>query len=262
VFLAVTHRASCQHIRPLRFIAAIVAALSIAGAAQAAVADAAVLDVSSAAAGQPLPPDPRRNLVLPRKPRSMADFMTMVIRNVHGFWTQALGREPAVRYWWFNKKSVRSACGRATRDNPFYCPADDTIYISSRFARRVWLGRVEGQGGATLGDLGVATVVAHEYAHNVQEELSVYESHPNATQAKPFELEADCMAGMWANHAYYQGILEFGDPEEGAATSAAVGDYEVNDPNHHGTPAERAAAWMLGYNTGDPAECGSYLAGA
>lgn len=205
------------------------------------------------------------DLLLPQRAASTGDFMTMVLRDVHRFWTRKLAsggrRAPTVRYFWFTKKHVRSrGCGRVTRNGAFYCPNDDTIYISQQFARKVSAGRVRGQGGTTVGDMGLAAVIAHEYAHNIQAELGIYRAHANARQVMPFELEADCMSGMWANDAYYRGTLESGDVEEAAATIAAVGDYEVNDPQHHGTPAERKAAWMLGYDTGDLAQCAGYVA--
>jgi len=267
MLISITHRASStRRARPLAFILAVAAGLLIAGAVHSTAVDAAVVQAATHTASQGLAPELRRNLLLPRRPRTMSAFMTMVIHNVHEFWTKELATqgvpEPYVRYWWFSKKRMRSACGRATRGAPFYCRADDTIYISTQFARRVWLGRVHGQGGTTIGDLGVATVIAHEYAHNLQAELGVYDAHPNAAQSKPFELQADCMAGMWANHAYHQGILEPGDVEEAAATSAAGGDYNINARDHHGTPAERKDAWMRGYDTGDLTQCAAYVAGA
>ena len=211
-------------------------------------------------------------LLLPRHPATMADFLTQVLQDVHGYWTRKLvasgARRPSVRYRWVNTgHAVRTGCGRAVVD-AFYCPYDDTIYVSQRFAYRIMTGRANGLPGQSAGfgrasgDFGVAYLIAHEYAHNIQQELGVYRAHRKARQSKPFELEADCMAGLWANHSDYAQILEPGDIEEALATAAAVGDFYIKDPDHHGTPAERRDALLRGYNTGDLDQCGAYVAGA
>jgi predicted metalloprotease len=75
---------------------------------------------------------------------------------------------------------------------------------------------------------------------------------------EPLELQADCMAGLWGNSVYRQGKLEPGDVEEAISTVMAVGDFDLNNPQHHGTPEQRRAAWLAGYETGDPSRCGTY----
>jgi predicted metalloprotease len=104
-----------------------------------------------------------------------------------------------------------------------------------------------------VGDFGIAYIIAHEYAHNVQEELGI---RSRGVTVKLFELQADCLAGAWANSEYYAGLLEGGDYAEAVGTADLVGDYDFTDPEHHGTPAERAAAWKFGYDTGSGARCG------
>jgi predicted metalloprotease len=205
------------------------------------------------------------NLRLPTAPRTVSGFLTVALRDVQAFWTNKLVsggvRAPRVSHLWVKtNKKIRTGCGR-TRVEAFYCSPDDTIYISTRFASGIFTGHSGVLPGAG-GDLGVASILAHEYAHNIQFELGVYAAHSHAPQQKPFELEADCMAGMWVNHAYSEGILDPGDVEEGANTAFAAGDTLFTDPDHHGTPEERKAAFMLGYNTGDLQQCGQYVAGA
>ena len=111
--------------------------------------------------------------------------------------------------------------------------------------------------GRAAGDFGVAYVLAHEYAHNLQQEFGVFE-RPSPT-AEPFELQADCFAGAWGNSVYRQGLLEPGDVEEAINTALAVGDFDVSNAQHHGTPEERREAWLLGFEGGDPGACERYL---
>ena len=82
-------------------------------------------------------------------------------------------------------------------------------------------------------------MVAHEYAHNLQHELGFFARRPLGGNAA-FELQADCLAGVWANSVYRAGQLEPGDVEEAQSTALAVGDFEFANAQHHGTP-ERAA---------------------
>jgi predicted metalloprotease len=193
-------------------------------------------------------------------------FLTDVIRSIDAYWTQTLRasglREPRVGYVWVPPGRVAgTGCGApAGPDAAFYCPADDTIYVSVELAARVWAGVAEGLPGQragygrAVGDFGLAYVVAHEYAHNVQQELGLAELDPRAT-VEPLELQADCMAGLWANSVYRAGKIKPGDVEEAISTALAVGDFDLGNPQHHGTPEQRRAAWLLGYETGDPARC-------
>jgi predicted metalloprotease len=101
-------------------------------------------------------------------------------------------------------------------------------------------------------------VVAHEYAHNLQQELGVF-SNTVMPNARPFELQADCMAGVWAYSVFAKGDLEEGDIEEATNAALAVGDFDIGNEQHHGTPEERREALMAGLNSGDPSVCRRYL---
>ena len=193
-------------------------------------------------------------------------YLTDVIQSVDRYWTRTLtaaGREePRVAYVWVPPgRAVRSACGATAGDDAaFYCPTDDTIYFSQQLAADLWRGIADqfpgeraGYGNA-VGDFGVAYVVAHEYAHNVQQELGIFTLNPNVS-AEPFELQADCMAGLWGNSVFREGRVQEGDVEEALSTAAAAGDFDELNPGHHGTPDERRRAWLLGYESGDPAAC-------
>lgn len=193
-------------------------------------------------------------------------FMTDILESVDGYWTATLRAndlpEPRVSFVAVPAgEVVQTACGAAGDDAAFCCPADDTIYVAQAFAAALWNGVLEGLPGTgrAAGDFGVAYVLAHEYAHNLQEEFGVF-SRPSPT-AEPFELQADCFAGAWGNSVYRQGLLEPGDVEEAINTALAVGDFDVANAQHHGTPEERREAWLLGFEGGDPGACERFISG-
>ena len=181
-------------------------------------------------------------------------FLTDIVTDVDRYWTRTLAAadipEPRVSYDWVQPGERRATGCRAVAgdDAAFYCPADDTIYISQVLAARFY---------RAVGDFGVAYVVAHEYAHNVQAELGDL-SVDGRTSSKPFELQADCMAGLWGNSAYSAGRFDDADVEEAVRTAYAVGDFDFGDPNHHGTPDERRDAWLTGFESGDPSDCARF----
>jgi len=196
-------------------------------------------------------------------------FLTETLTSVDAYWTETLRAsgfpEPRVSYNWIPPGGrVRTGCGQAADGNAaLYCPVDDTIYVAQEFAAGVlqgirddFPGQAAGEGQA-IGDFGVAFIVAHEYAHNVQQELGLFEAS-RSVSVKPFELQADCMAGAWGNSVYQEGKLEPGDVEEALSTAKAVGDFEYLSTRHHGTPDERRAAWLRGYSSGDPSECAAF----
>ena len=196
-------------------------------------------------------------------------FLTGVLRNVDAYWTRTLAAgdlpEPRVGYLWIPPGRVaRTGCGYPADDSAaVYCPADDTIYIAERFAGALYEGRLHGlpgeaSGGHAVGDFGVAYIVAHEYAHNVQHELGLF-SLARANSSKPFELQADCLAGAWGSSAYAEGNLRPEDIQEAVGTALAVGDFDVSDANHHGTPEERRSAWLTGFRSADPSSCARFV---
>ena len=182
-------------------------------------------------------------------------YLTEVIEDVDRYWTRTLKaarlREPRVSYVWVEPGDrVMTACRTVADDGAaFYCPADDTIYFAQRLAAQFY---------RQVGDFGVAYVVAHEYAHNVQNELGQLSAN-GRTSTKPFELQADCMAGLWGNSVYAEGRIDRSDVEEAVRTAYAVGDFDYGDPNHHGTPDERREAWITGFESGDPRDCSRFV---
>lgn len=207
------------------------------------------------------------------QPTAISRYMTEVLQSVDEYWTRTLResglREPRVTYAWIPRgRSALTACRVVAGDDAaFYCPADDTIYIAERFAFEVYNGigdRFPGEqagAGNAVGEFGLAYVVAHEYAHNVQFELGFYELQDPRDGVKAFELQADCMAGLWGNAVYRAGRYDDRDVEEAISTAQAAGDFDYGNAQHHGTPDERRTAWLAGFRTGDPAACRRYVPG-
>lgn len=203
----------------------------------------------------------------------MASFLAMVMTGVDRYWTKVWQEagypEPYVNVFYPGpgEKMVDPCNGYnlTTDQDAFYCSINDTIVISQVMATEMLNGQVgysTGPGTKNLsGDFSVALVVAHEYAHNLQAELGILPTAPEARTYPVYktELHADCWAGVWANSAYYEGVLEAGDIEEGIQAAMSAGDYDFNNPAHHGTPEQRAAAFMAGYNSGVPLGCDPWL---
>jgi predicted metalloprotease len=193
---------------------------------------------------------------------TMADFLTEVVNDVDGMWTDRLadaGDRPQVRFQWTAPgQSVTSPCTpKGTNDKTAeYCSADDTIYFSQQMAVDLWKGTFTGSAGVSQqngGDFAVAVAVAHEFGHNLQAELGL-----TGTTVQ-LEDHADCLAGVWANAAYYQGILDPGDADEAVDVMQAIGSRQGSE---HGTPDERVQAYLLGWNNGDAATCTATYLGA
>lgn len=211
------------------------------------------------------------------QPETMTDFLTAVTKDVDAYWTRVFAdnglAEPRVTYQWIPAgQSAASACADSSTsgdDIAAYCSADDTISISEAFASRIYDGELDhalpgsSQGyGGTAGDFAVAYIVAHEYGHQIQDELGLFDQYGSQVPTSAFELQADCYAGTWAKSAYDENRLEDGDVQEALDAALAVGDFDASNPSHHGTPEEREAAWSTGFESGDPSACNTYLQAA
>jgi uncharacterized protein len=204
------------------------------------------------------------------EPETIDVFMTRVLGDVDRYWTRTFAAaglpEPRVGFDPVPPGALlRTACGTLAGDSAaFYCPGDDTIYVAQRFAADLYRGVARGLPGEragygrAAGDFAVAYVLAHEYGHNLQQELGTFDNGIGRS-ARPFELQADCLAGTWAYSVYEQGLLEPGDLEEATNAALAVGDFDVGNAQHHGTPQERRDALLTGYRSGEPARCNRFL---
>ncbi len=206
------------------------------------------------------------------EPGEIDAFMEDVLGNIDRYWTRTLTEnglpEPRVGFSTISPGGfARSGCGISAGDTAaFYCPRDDTIYIGEQFATDLYDGVARGLPGESAGygrasgDFAVGYVLAHEYAHNLQQELGFFNAS-TGPEARPFELQADCLAGSWANSAYDEGVLRRDDLDEILDTALAVGDFEVGSAEHHGTPEERRSAVLVGFRSGDPSACDRYVPG-
>jgi predicted metalloprotease len=167
----------------------------------------------------------------------------------------------------------QSGCGTAdARMGPFYCPADQRLYLDMAFFREL------AERYQAPGDFAQAYVIAHEVGHHVQTligtegrirqaQSAMGESESNALQVR-MELQADCYAGVWA--ARERGAMEPGDIEEGMRAAAAIGDDTLQRANQgvvvpesftHGTSAQRQEALMRGYRGGTIESCAGFMQG-
>ncbi len=193
-------------------------------------------------------------------PANMAQFLSNVLQDV----SATSGPRPfpgpgSLSTMSGSVQATRSGQGATTRAGrprrrgrrrPSTARPDHTVYFSQTYAVAIWNGVTddlpgEARGaGKAIGDFGVAYALAHEYAHAVQNQVGLYDAH---LSTEHYELDADCLAGTWANSAYYQGLLEGGDVDEAISTAeAGVGDFDLTNPDHHGTPAQREAAFKFG----------------
>jgi predicted metalloprotease len=219
------------------------------------------------------------NLILGSKdsaqPANMDELLTAVTKDVDIYWTKVFKDsnlpEPRVSYQWIPAgQTAASACGDENGtlgdSAAAYCAGDDTIYISQKFATDIYNGALDqalpgsSQGyGRTVGDFSVAYIVAHEYGHEVQDELGLFQKYGQQLPTMAFELQADCYAGTWAKSAYEENRLEDGDVQEALDAALAVGDFDASNPSHHGTPEQREQAWNMGFDDGDPSASSAYL---
>ena len=209
----------------------------------------------------------------------MRNFVAVVLAETEDVWKetfQQAGRtyeEPKLVLF---SGAVESACGMADAAvGPFYCPADHKVYLDL-----VFFEDLHSRFGAS-GDFAQAYVIAHEIGHHVQTQLGIIQK-VNAMQARAdrternklnvmLELQADCLAGMWAHQAQKKrNILEAGDIEEGLNAASAVGDdriqkrtqgYVVPDGFTHGSSAQRVRWFKKGLEQGNLGACNTFNAG-
>jgi len=198
----------------------------------------------------------------------LKQFVSVVLRDTEDVWTgvfRQTGREYRNPKLVLFTDQVQSACGAAgSATGPFYCPGDQKVYIDLAF-----YGDLRERLGAP-GDFAQAYVIAHEVGHHVQRLLGISDkvhsaqSRADRVQANELsvrlELQADFLAGVWANHAKNQGLLEAGDIEEALGAASAVGDDRlqrqsrgrvVPDSFTHGTSEQRMRWFRKGLETGD-----------
>ena len=198
----------------------------------------------------------------------LKQFVATVLASTEDVWHEQfrqLGRqyrEPTLQLF---SDRAESACGVAGASvGPFYCPADEKIYIDLSFFREL------STRFRAPGDFAQAYVIAHEVGHHVQNLLGTMDQVNSARGRNSerlnndlsvrLELQADFYAGVWAHYAQRKGVVEPGDYEEALGAASAVGDdrlqresqgYVVPDSFTHGTSTQRVEWFRRGFESGD-----------
>ena len=196
-----------------------------------------------------------------------------VVNSVQRYWSDTFARSgvayrPARTQLFSNR--TYSGCGPASSaTGPFYCPADETVYVDLTFFDALSQPPFNAAGGP----FAQAYVIGHEYGHHVQNLLgrSAGADRQGATSGSVrIELQADCYAGVWAANAVSTGFVTEITPEDiaqGLDAAAAVGDDRIQesagrrsnpDSYTHGTSAQRQRWFQRGYDTADPTSCDTF----
>lgn len=227
------------------------------------------LDVLQSAGSMDMIPQIESNYTPTAEEEELAVFSRQILAGTEDVWSKIFseyGRTYEPPKLVLFSGSVQSGCGGATsQSGPFYCSADQCVYIDLSF-----FSSMKKQIGAD-GDFAYAYVIAHEVGHHVQYLLGtlgkahqqmrqVSEKESNRISVR-LELQADYYAGVWAHYDNEMfGSLEPGDVEEGLAVAAKIGDdyiqkqaygYSVPDSFNHGTSAQRSKWLKKGISTGD-----------
>jgi len=206
----------------------------------------------------------------------MSQFVSVVLADTEDTWRDiftASGSQYVEPKLVLYSGMVRSTCGLGQAAmGPFYCPADQKVYIDLSFYNEL-RDRFQAPG-----DFAQAYVIAHEVGHHVQNLLGISdqvenqrgrldESEANAMSVL-VELQADCFAGVWANHAQRaRNVVEPGDIEEALNAASAIGDDRIQrqtqgmvvpDSFTHGSSAQRVRWFRQGFSSGDPNRCDTF----
>jgi predicted metalloprotease len=197
-----------------------------------------------------------------------------VVNSVQSHWSeQVQGYREAPTQFFTGQTST--GCGGATSAvGPFYCPRDETVYIDLSF-----YDELRTRFGARGGAFAEAYVIAHEYGHHVQHLVGTDQRVGRDRQGEKsgsvrLELQADCLAGVWAAHAVETGFIEELTPQDiadGLDAAAAVGDDRIQERATgrvdkeswtHGSAAARRQWFETGQRSGDANRCDTFAAGA
>jgi len=231
--------------------------------------------------GSPLSaPTETRQAGKPPANDELAQFVSVVLADTEDTWHEIFKKngksyqEPKLVLF---TGAVESACGYAQAAmGPFYCPMDQKVYIDLGFYRDLK------ERYKAPGDFAQAYVIAHEVGHHVQSLLGISEkvqtmqrrvgkAEANQLSVR-LELQADCLAGIWAHHANRsRQVLETGDVEEALQAATSIGDdrlqqqaqgYVVPESFTHGSSEQRVRWFKTGFDNGSFGACNTFGAGA
>ncbi|MCB2098778.1 MAG: neutral zinc metallopeptidase [Parvularculaceae bacterium] len=204
------------------------------------------------------------------------DFSSVILAETEKTWTDifaASGERYSPPVLVVYTGQVQTGCGNGSAAaGPFYCPLDQKVYLDTSF-----FSELSQRFGAS-GDFAAAYVIAHEVGHHVQTITGISEQVRNAQSRVGreeqnhlqvmMELQADCYAGVWANHAdKYSGLLEDGDIEEGLRAASAIGDDTLQrnagrrvtpESFTHGSSDQRVRWFTAGYRSGSVGACDTF----
>lgn len=209
------------------------------------------------------------------KEQEMARFTSVLLRTTEDTWGEIFagsGKKYVAPKLVMYTGATQSACGYGqSAMGPFYCPADQSVYIDLSFYQD--MKRSLGGGG----DFAQGYVIAHEVGHHVQhllgldEKVRALQSRSSPAEANRLsvmmELQADCFAGVWGHAMQQEGILDPGDLESALRTAEAIGDDRlqrqsggrvVPDSFTHGTSEQRYTWFKRGFDSGDPNTCNTF----
>lgn len=196
------------------------------------------------------------------------DFLAAVLASTEDYWSEEFAAHDLTYQYptlvVYSDSVETQGCGfGSSQVGPFYCPADETLYIDLTFYRDLTT-KYEAPG-----DFAMAYVLAHEVGHHVQNQIGTMDEYHSVrrqlseTQANDLnvrlELQADYYAGVWAHYAQDEGLLEIGDIDEALQAAHAVGDdtlqkeaygHIMPDTFTHGTSEQRRSWFMRGYEAG------------
>ncbi|MDO6404965.1 KPN_02809 family neutral zinc metallopeptidase [Pantoea phytobeneficialis] len=204
-----------------------------------------------------------------------AKFTSVILATTEDTWDklfQQMGKQYVPPKLVMYRGATRTGCGTGQSVmGPFYCPADQTVYIDLSF-----YDDMKTKLGAG-GDFAQGYVIAHEVGHHVQKllgiEPKVRQMQQGASQAQvnqlsvKMELQADCFAGVWGHYMQQQNILEVGDLQEALNAAEAIGDDRlqqksqgrvVPDSFTHGTSQQRYTWFKQGFDSGNPGQCNTF----
>ena len=215
---------------------------------------------------------------------AMGHFVSAVLGSTEVQWTAIFAQagkqyEPPTLVMFSG--ATQSGCGFAqSAMGPFYCPIDHKVYLDTSFFQDLERRFRGCDTGSKTCQFSQAYVIAHEIGHHVQNQLGLLSRvqeeqrgmdkvEANGLQVR-VELQADCLAGIWANHAEEKWrFIEPGDVEAAMQTASAIGDdrlqrqsqgYVVPDAFTHGTSAQRTRWFMSGLKSGDLGSCDTFRA--
>ncbi|MEE0406618.1 MAG: neutral zinc metallopeptidase [Desulfovibrio sp.] len=205
----------------------------------------------------------------------MGRFISVMLKTTEEAWGGIFGEagkqySPARLVLYTGQTSTACGYGQSAM-GPFYCPADEKVYLDLSFYRDMQ----NHLGGG--GDFALGYVLAHEVGHHVQNQLGITDrvsglergaSKKEANRLSVMlELQADCFAGVWGRYTADQGMLENGDLQEALDTAAAIGDDRlqrqsqgrvVPDSFTHGTSKQRYTWFRRGFDSGNPQQCNTF----